>query len=64
MMIVETKMTQPVELDEEPVDPQLKRSKGTKTLFLPKRLFNQSKDGRDPVKGRLKSNGHLQSIKC
>ena len=32
MIIVETKMTQPVELDEEPVDPQFKRSKGTKTF--------------------------------
>ena len=50
-LVVKPKAAQPVELDEEPIDPltqsvnhQLNRSRGVKNLFsFPERLFNWSK---------------------
>ena len=75
ILVVEAKTAQPVEPDEESIDPQLKQSRfgstpsstdrGCKKLFLSSRTVVQPiKVEPQLVEVRLRPNGHLPSIKC
>ena len=67
MMVIELKTTQWVEPNEEPID----RFSSTGQMVQKPYLFqnvvkvdlNRSRSSRGPVKGQLRSNGHLPNIK-